>query len=85
MTWLTKLKIAIVEKNTDTIGSLLDKTPDFKDTDEIKEVMYLLKEALELLYSLRDETAKCMGQLKKNTDFLNSTQPTNKNTLDISS
>ena len=85
MTWLTSLKIAIVEKNTDAIDALLDKTPNFEDTKDVEEAMYLLKEASELLYGLKDETAMCMAQIKKNIEFLHSTQPANKNTLDISS
>ena len=85
MTWLTKLKIAIVEKNTDNINSLLDETPNFEKIEDVKEAMYLFKEALELLYGLKDETAQSMEQLKKNMEFLNSTQPANENTLDVSS
>jgi len=83
--WLTKLKIAIVEKNTDSINTLLDQTPNFEKIEDVKEAMYLLKEAFELVYGLRDETAQSMEQLKKNMEFINSTQPANKNSLDISS
>jgi hypothetical protein len=85
MIWLTKLKIAIVEKDTSAVDTLLDEIPNFEDLKDIKEAMYLLKEALELLYSLRDETAVSMAQIKKNIEFLQSTRPTNKNTLDVSS
>jgi hypothetical protein len=85
MIWLTKLKIAIVEKDTSAVDTLLDEIPNFEDLKDVKEAMYLLKEALELLYSLRDETAVSMAQIKKNIEFLQSTRPTNKNTLDVSS
>jgi len=85
MIWLTKLKIAIVEKDTSAVDALLDEIPNFEDLKDVKEAMYLLKEALELLYSLRDETAVSMAQIKKNIEFLQSTRPTNKNTLDVSS
>ncbi|MCD6432900.1 MAG: hypothetical protein J7L21_02555 [Sulfurimonas sp.] len=81
--WLTKLKIAIVEKNTDVLDGLLNETPKFSDAKEIQEAMYLLREASELLYSLKDETAVSMKQLKKNLSFLKSTQVQPSAKLDI--
>ena len=85
MTWLTSLKIAIVEKNTDTISKLLDETPKFTNKDEMQEAMYILKEARKMLHALQDEVSASMLQIKKNIEFLQSTQPANKNTLDVSS
>jgi len=43
--WLTKLKIAIVEKNTDNLNKLMDDIPQLEDKKEIEEAIYLLKEA----------------------------------------
>ena len=83
--WINNLKIAIVEKNTDNIDKLLDSIPEFKDLKEAESVMYLLKEALELLHTLKDETAESMMKIKKNLNFINSTQHTNTNSLDIKS
>ena len=83
--WINNLKIAIVEKNTDNIDKLLDSIPEFKDLKEAEPAMYLLKEALELLHTLKDETAESTMKIKKNLDFINSTQHTNANTLDIKS
>lgn len=83
--WLTKLKIAIVEKNTDALDKLLDETPKFSDAKEIQEASYLLREASELLHSLKDETALSMKQIKKNISFLNSTQAQPSAKLDIRS
>lgn len=81
--WLNNFKIAIIEKNTQNINKLLDEVPQFKDIDEIEEVMYLMREASELLHTLKNETASTMSQLKKNIEFLNSTQHDEKNSLDI--
>ena len=81
--WLNNFKIAIIEKNTQNINKLLDEVPQFKDIDEIEEVMYLMREASELLHTLKNETASTMSQLKKNIEFLNSTQHDEKNFLDI--
>ncbi|MBW6488267.1 hypothetical protein [Sulfurimonas sp.] len=81
--WLNKLKIAIIEKNPNALGKLLDDVPQLQDPKEIQEAIYLLKEATSLMESLRDETKASMKQIKKNLDFLRSTDiPTSKK-LDI--
>lgn len=72
--WLNRLKIAIIEKNTDEIDKLLDEVPEFSNKKAMQEAMYLMREASELLYSLKDETGEILSQIKKNIDFLNSTQ-----------
>lgn len=80
--WIKKLQIAIIEKNTDAIDTLLEETPEFKNKKEIESAIYLLREAMELIYTLKDETALTMKQLKKNIDFLNSTQTQTQNRFD---
>ena len=81
--WLKKLQIAIIEKNTDAIEKLLDTPPEFDNMKDVESAMYLLREAAELVYTLKDETALVIKQLKKNIDFLKSTQPSTVNKLDI--
>ena len=81
--WLTKLKIAIVEKDTDSLKKLLDDIPELETKDEAESALYLLKEASELVHILKDETAETMVQIKKNLQFLRSTQEKAKSTLDI--
>ncbi|MCF6331192.1 MAG: hypothetical protein L3I99_06560 [Sulfurimonas sp.] len=84
--WLNRLKIAIVEKNTNEIDKLLDEVPEFSNKKAMQEAMYLMREASELLYSLKDETGEILSQIKKNIDFLNSTQtPTYQTKIDIKS
>jgi hypothetical protein len=83
--WLNKLKIAIIEKNVDSINILLDNLPQLEDKKEIQEAIYLCKEANELLQTLRDNTTKSMKQIKKNLDFLRSTEHRTSNKLDIKS
>jgi hypothetical protein len=80
--WLNKLKIAIVQKDTDALEELLETLPEFKDKDEMIEASYLLREALELLYKLKDETSHSMRQIKKNLEFLNSANGDTKNKFD---
>lgn len=83
--WLTKLKIAIIEKNPDALSKLLDDIPQLQSPKEIEEAVYLLKEATALMSKLKEETKASMKQIKKNLDFLRSTDiPTSKK-LDIRS
>jgi hypothetical protein len=64
--WLTKLKIAIIEKNTDALDALLDDIPQLSEAEDIEQAIYLLREASELLYTLQNETKISMGKIKKN-------------------
>lgn len=81
--WLNSLKIAIIEKNTDKINELLSDLPQLEEKEEIEQAIYLLREASELVHTLKDETAATMKQLKKNMDFLKSTETQKTNKLDI--
>ena len=72
--WLKKFKIALIEKNTQEIEKLLDAPPQFENMEDVETAMYLLAEASKLLHKLKDETALTMKQLKKNIDFLKSTE-----------
>ncbi len=81
--WLNKLQIAIIEKDTEKLDKLLDNLPEFDNLDDMKKASYLLKEALGLLYKLKDETSESMKQIKKNLDFINSTLDKPKNKLDV--
>lgn len=83
--WLTKLKIAIIEKNTDAIAKLLDDIPQPHNLKETEEAICLLKEASELLYTLRDETENSMKKIQKNLSFLRSTDTSSSTILDIKS
>ena len=83
--WLTKLKIAIIEKDTDALDKLLDQSPEFKSKKEMIEASYLLKEALEIVSALKDETSLILKKIKKNRDFLDSTQAPIATKLDIKS
>jgi len=83
--WLNELKIAIVEKNTDALGRLIGDIPQLTDADDIQEAIYLLKEATELVHTLKDETSASMKQIKKNLDFLRSTDVPTSSKLDIRS
>lgn len=86
--WTNKLKLAIIQKDTDSLIKLLDDVPKFDIADnpkEIEEVMYLLREAVVLLQTLKDETAVSMRQIKNNLSFLKSMQGDVVSKLDVMS
>ena len=83
--WLTNLKIAIVEKNTDRLNELMDDIPKLEKKEEIDQAIYLIKEATELVQSFQNETSSSMKQMKKNINFLKSTEHRTSNRLDIKS
>lgn len=83
--WLTKLKIAIVQKDTDLLNTLLEDIPKLQDAQEIESALYLLREATELMHILKDETENSMKQLKKNLTYLRSTEVKPSSKLDIRS
>ncbi len=83
--WLNNFKIAIVQKDTDRLSELLESLPQLKNTKEMQEALYLIREASELVYGLQDETTSSMRQIKKNLNFLKSTELKAPSTLDIKS
>ena len=83
--WLNKFKIAIIEKNTEQINTLLEELPTFATEDEMKEAQYLMKEAAVLLLHLKSQTQDTMQRIQKNLSFLKSTQTNDSSSLDIKS
>ncbi|MCD6173027.1 MAG: hypothetical protein J7J96_04445 [Sulfurimonas sp.] len=83
--WLTNLKIAIVEKNTDKLNELMDEIPQLEKKEDIEQAIYLIKEATKLVQSFQDETFTSMKQMKKNITFLRATEPQRPSKFDIKS
>jgi len=81
--WLIKLKIAIVEKNTDSINALTEDIPKLSKQEDVQQAIYLLKQATELVTTLKDKTSTTMTQIKANLKFLSATQAPPRNKLDI--
>ena len=83
--WLNKLKIALVEKDTEKLSELMENIPKLESVDEMQEARYLIKEAQELVYTLQNNTSASMKQIKQNLTFLKSTQEPKVSKLDIKS
>ena len=83
--WLNQLKIAIIEKNIDKLDELMDNLPELEKQKEIEQAIYLLQEATSLVEGLKNSTQLSMIQMKKNINFLKSTQVSVTSKFDISS
>ena len=75
--WLKRLKIAVVQKDTKELEHLLDNIPKLTEKKEIDEGLCLLDAAKNIVEELQEEDATTMLQMRRNLDFLRSTQ-TNK-------
>lgn len=80
--WLTKFKIALIEKDIEKLESLIDNIPQL-NLEEMQEAIFLIKEASDIVYKLRKKTSDSMKQIQKNLNFLKSTQHTVSNKFDI--
>ncbi|MDH4944749.1 hypothetical protein [Sulfurimonas sp. C5] len=83
--WLNQLKIAVSQKDMDLLGSLLADIPNLTDKEELDSAIVLLAQAKEIIQELQNETAASMKQIKKNLEFLKSTETTQPHRLDVKS
>jgi len=81
--WLKEFKIALIQKDISTLEKLVEDLPPLKKAEEIDEALHLLTAATAFITELRDETKTSMLQMKKNIDFLKSTQAPLVSKLDI--
>lgn len=80
--WVTKLKIAIIEKNADALDALLDNIPDLEEKD-VEQAIYLLRAASEMIYTLKDESIVSIDKITKSISFMRSTERPAANKFDI--
>jgi hypothetical protein len=83
--WLTKLKIAIVTKDTDSLSELIKDIPELSSKEDLEQASYLTKEAVELLKTFQADTKNSMAKIKKNLAFLRSTEVPISRKLDLTS
>ena len=83
--WLKAFTIAIIERDTEKLDSLMQTIPNFEKKADIDSALSLLQEATKLVESLKDDTQSSMIQMQKNIKFLKSTQAPAARSLDISS
>jgi len=73
MKWLSKLKVAIIERDTQLLDNLLDEVPQLNDPREIQTALYLIEEAKKMIIELQNETKISMKKIQQNLKFLNAT------------
>lgn len=83
--WVEKLKIAVVQKDTNLLDTLLDSIPEHLSKEELDSAIVLIEQAKEMVQALQDETASSMLQIQKNKEFLESTASGKQSQLDITS
>lgn len=84
--WLNQLKIAVSQKDIELLDSLLSDIPNLTEKEELDSAIVLLAQAKEIIQNLQNETAASMKQIKKNLEFLKSTETTKKpHRLDVKS
>lgn len=83
--WLHKFKIAVIEKDVDTLIGLMDEVPQLEKKEDLSSAVCLLQEATDLVNSLKNEAQDSMIQIKNNLKFLKATQDTLSSKLDLKS
>jgi len=81
--WLKELKIAIIEKDTNKLDSLMNEIPKLSDKKDLDIAICLLAEATELVSKLKNSTEISMTQMQKNLKFLRVTESKKTSTLDV--
>jgi hypothetical protein len=83
--WLKELQLAIIEQDTQKMGSLVKDMPRFENLEEMRSASVLIKQALEIITKKREDTALILKKLKKHRDFLLSNAQNQVNKFDITS
>ena len=83
--WINKFKVALIQKDTDSINALLDEVPNFSKKEDVKQAMFLMQEAATLLYNLQDDITLAKKQIKQNINFLGSTLASSVSSFNIKS
>lgn len=70
MSWTKAFKIAVIEKNIQSIGELITALPSFQSMDEMQEVASLIQEAVHIVDKEKEIVLKTMQRIKKTQQFL---------------
>jgi hypothetical protein len=84
MSWINRLKVAIVLEDFDSLNSILSEEIIHKDMKEMEESMYLLNSALELVNKRKQENIELRAKLEKGKAFLKSSDKKGINKFDAS-
>jgi hypothetical protein len=73
MTWLIKLKVAIIEEDVAKIGILIGEVPAYDTIESAQEALALTGEAIKLIDSKKNEAFTAMNKIKQTKIYLDST------------
>lgn len=68
--WMNNLKIAVIEKDIERIGALIQNVPSFSDIDEAKEALILIQESIILVDTEKNKMMEIMKKIKQTKVFL---------------
>ena len=72
MTWTNSLKIAVIEKDIQSISELIKTLPQFTDLDKAKEALSLVSTAIEIVDTEKQKILETIQKIKKTKVFLSS-------------
>lgn len=70
MTWLAKLKIAVIEKNITSIEELIRDVPKIDDLKEAHEILALVQEAISIVEQEKAKALATMNKIKQSKVFM---------------
>jgi hypothetical protein len=74
--WLSKLKVAIVREDFDSLQTLTAMEIEFQNLQELEDAKYLLKETLMISARNRDSIQQSLSKVKRNIEITRSTLST---------
>ncbi len=70
MFWINSLKVAIIEKDIQSISDITSSLPKFYDLKEAEEALSLIREAIRIVETQKNETLTIMKKIKQTKFFL---------------
>lgn len=70
MTWLSSLKIAIIEEDIIQIEALMEELPKHETKESAKEALALMSEAIKLIESKKRQSLESMNKIKQAKTYL---------------
>jgi outer membrane PBP1 activator LpoA protein len=71
MTWINRLKIAVIQEDIETATELVKTAPKFQNIQEAKEAKSLIEAAINIAIREKEKTLEAMNKIKQTKKFLN--------------
>ncbi|MDD3324280.1 MAG: hypothetical protein PHN38_04055 [Sulfurospirillaceae bacterium] len=70
MKWLNELKVAIIEKDTNSIGLLVKSMPQINDLNHAIEAQALISQAIQIIDKEKTKAMEMMKKIKQTKAFV---------------